>query len=71
MDAFKDNLLTKYLNGELEVKPKIAVWENVDKNGKIYYKFSIGNIDYKMFKNDFKTKPNQPDYLITQWENIK
>ena len=71
MDAFKDNLVRKYLDGELTIKPKIGVWENVDKNGKIYYKFSRGNIDYKMFKNDFKSKKNQPDYLISQWENIK
>jgi hypothetical protein len=72
MDDFKDNVLTKYINGEIPIRRKIGVWENVDKkSGKIYYKFSIGNIDYKMFKNDFKNKKNQPDYLISQWENIK
>jgi len=71
MDAFKDNLVRKYLDGELTIKPKIGVWENVDKNGKIYYKFSLGNIKYKMFKNDFKTKPTHPDYIIYESETQK
>jgi len=71
MDAYKDNLLRKYLDGELTIKPKIGVWENLDKNGKIYYKFSIGNIDYKMFKNSYKTKESHPDYIIYESKTQK
>lgn len=45
------------------------LWEKKDKNGKKYLSgvlniFPYGQVNVTIFKNDYKTKDNQPDYKI-------
>ena len=52
------------MQDEKEKKQSTGAWVKNSKNNKNFISFIINNITYNMFKNEFKTKPSQPDYII-------
>ena len=59
------------MQNETEKKPSIGAWEKTTKNSKAYFSFTIDKKLYTMWKNEFKTKPTQPDYKIYEAEPLK
>lgn len=51
----------------MEDKPKIqflALWENQDKNGNVYLSGTLGRNRVIAFKNSYKERDNQPDWVV-------
>ena len=58
------------MQDEKEKKQSTGAWEKSSKNNKIYISFTIAGISYTMWKNEFKTKPTQPDFKIYKSEPL-
>jgi hypothetical protein len=54
------------MQNETELKKSICAYAKIAKNNKPYIKFTIEDKNYIMYKNDYKVRPTQPDYLIYQ-----
>jgi len=52
------------MENKKEKNKSIGAWNKITKNSKTYISFNIEGNLYSMWKNEFKEKPNQPDYKI-------
>lgn len=50
---------------EKEAKIKLTgLWEKLDKKGTTFFTGNLGSGKILIYKNSYKTKENQPDYIV-------